>query len=387
MGAEPPIQREAVARLAEALPGTARTLGGIHDPRDWLRTAAQALAGLAAADACFIARAGSAGEAQALAITLDGRALPPRSYALSGSPCAEVLARQRCVRVEDAEAPLPPLSGLPALRGYLGVPAHDEHGAPDALVAVLFRAPLRDPPLPRTVLELFATRIGAVAARIERMPPGADPQALLRESRPQRVREAAGDAAAEPRELPGRPGRTRDLRLLMRRGRRAATVTRHIVEDLLDFATVIHHAPRPEDVDVVALFLDAVERLRPPTPLVVVEHPPACRVDADPESLAILMHQLVANALRSALGRAEIRLVLGVQPGCSFYVRDNGCGFAPARATEIFLPFPPGVEQQTGLGIGLATVARVVAQHGGRIWAAGEPDWGATFYVSLPPAV
>ena len=103
---------------------------------------------------------------------------------------------------------------------------------------------------------------------------------------------------------------------------------------------------------------------------------------------AILVQNLVSNAIKYSIRRAEIRVLLGSRPGCSFYVRDNGCGFAQSRAAEIFLPFHRlhNGSEYAGTGIGLATVARIVARHQGRVWAESEPGWGATILVALPPA-
>ncbi|MFN2377402.1 MAG: ATP-binding protein, partial [Candidatus Binatia bacterium] len=69
-----------------------------------------------------------------------------------------------------------------------------------------------------------------------------------------------------------------------------------------------------------------------------------------------------------------------------FRIHDNGVGFNPEFARKLFGAFQRlhGVEEFEGHGIGLATVERVVRMHGGRAWAEGLPDHGATIFFELP---
>ncbi|MCC6658559.1 MAG: PAS domain S-box protein [Rhodocyclaceae bacterium] len=117
-----------------------------------------------------------------------------------------------------------------------------------------------------------------------------------------------------------------------------------------------------------------------------IEQDVACM--ADPHAMRSILENLIRNAWKYSARRehAEIDFGRGEKGGERVYfVRDNGVGFDMAHADKLFgifqrLHHPSDFE---GSGIGLATVQRLVARHGGRVWAESMPEEGATFYFTL----
>ncbi len=111
-------------------------------------------------------------------------------------------------------------------------------------------------------------------------------------------------------------------------------------------------------------------------------------VEGDPNLLRILVENLLGNAWKFTARSGAARIEFGVgrqQAQRVFFMRDNGVGFDSAFAHKLFQPFERlhGMEDYPGSGVGLATAKRIVARHGGRIWAEGSPGSGATFYFTL----
>jgi two-component system sensor kinase len=98
---------------------------------------------------------------------------------------------------------------------------------------------------------------------------------------------------------------------------------------------------------------------------------------------------LLDNAIKFTRAKPQGVIEVGAQPGENetvYYVKDNGAGFDAQYIHKLFGVFQRlhGQEEFPGTGIGLAIVKRIVARHGGRVWAEGRVGYGATIYFALP---
>jgi len=147
---------------------------------------------------------------------------------------------------------------------------------------------------------------------------------------------------------------------------------------------------RRERVDVSALASEIVEELVVSSPArdVTVNIAPDLTASADARLVRILLGNLINNAWKFTSKNAEATIEIGcedVQGEERLFVRDNGVGFDMLYAHRLFGAFQRLHSQSDfpGVGIGLATVRRIVNRHGGRCWAEGAVGEGATFYFVL----
>jgi len=163
-----------------------------------------------------------------------------------------------------------------------------------------------------------------------------------------------------------------------------------LIDDLLELARVSRADLRHERVDLSELARSVLATLRESQPErqveVVIQDGVVAQADA--RLLEVVLTNLLGNAWKFTGKRASARIEFAAMAGESapvYLVRDDGAGFEAAYVGKLFGVFQRlhAAHEFEGTGIGLATVARIVRRHGGRVWAEGEVDRGATFYFTL----
>jgi PAS domain S-box-containing protein len=174
------------------------------------------------------------------------------------------------------------------------------------------------------------------------------------------------------------------------RVRQATTRLAWLLDDLMDLSHVARRDLLLRPVDVSALAREVGDELAADQPSRVVELDvqPDMSAEGDPVMLRLILRELLDNAWKFTARRATAHVAVGKREDGGepvFFARDDGVGFDTRHAGHLFGAFQrmhPS-DQFPGHGIGLATAQRLVARHGGRIWAEAEVDKGATFFFTL----
>lgn len=163
-----------------------------------------------------------------------------------------------------------------------------------------------------------------------------------------------------------------------------------LIEALLNFSRVGHIELKRERLNLCSMCKEVAAELKQAEPQrhVIFHIPEGIEVLADPDLLRVVMTNLFGNAWKYTGIHEKAVIEFGMEEAGGekiYHVRDNGPGFEPAEADRLFAPFQrlECGKKIEGIGIGLATVARVIKRHGGRVWARGEPGKGATFCFTL----
>ncbi|NOT26776.1 MAG: PAS domain S-box protein [Acidobacteria bacterium] len=166
-----------------------------------------------------------------------------------------------------------------------------------------------------------------------------------------------------------------------------------LIDDLLAFSRMGRTEMKESCVSLDEIVQNTIRSLEMTTTgrHIVWKTVPLPPVVGDPS----LLKQVLANVIGNAVKYSRMRDPAKIEIGCAggedgriiVFVRDNGAGFDMQYAHKLFGVFQRlhRADEFEGTGIGLATVQRIVTRHGGRIWAEGAVDQGATFYFTLKP--
>ncbi len=179
-------------------------------------------------------------------------------------------------------------------------------------------------------------------------------------------------------------------RRLLDRVREQAQRMARLIDDLLALSRVTRHDLSFESIDLGETARGTLAQLQrlDPDRSVDVRISNSLLATVDPRMLAIAFDNLLGNAWKFTSKTPDARIEVGQlhKDGQRvFFVRDNGAGFDPQYRHKLFGVFQRLHTEREfpGTGVGLATVARIILRHRGRVWAEGEPGMGATFFFTL----
>jgi light-regulated signal transduction histidine kinase (bacteriophytochrome) len=180
----------------------------------------------------------------------------------------------------------------------------------------------------------------------------------------------------------------------LRRVRSATQRMAQLIDDVLNLSRVTRSEMRFEKIDLSTLVSRIRKELQERQPDRKVEFAisPGLVGRGDARLLRIVLENLLGNAWKFTGKHPLAKIEFGIthvghgHDKPVFYVRDDGAGFDMAYVDKLFAPFQRlhAPTEFPGTGIGLATVQRIIHRHGGRVWAEGEVEKGATFFFTLP---
>jgi PAS domain S-box-containing protein len=399
---------------------------------DWLRTVVAGIAGVFGqsffeslvkhlaialeAQYAYVGELDRPGHVRVLAFWSGNDFGTPFEYDLDGTPCEEVLKQDVCLHLQGVQDLFPSDTGLRQLgvESYMGVPLFDSAHNRMGLLVVMDNRPMPDVQERRSILTIFGARAGGEMERMRDEQQIMKLNAELEERVARRTHQlelanseleaftysVSHDLRAPLRNIEGfsrilqedyshligEEGQLYVERILI-----ATKRMNEMTESLLKLSRLNQAELRVEEVDLSQVAITICTELSEAQPnrKVVWEVKPQMVVHGNPKLLEIAMYNLLLNAWKFTSQKSAAHVEVGQEVVGSeriYFVRDNGVGFDMTYATHLFSPFQRlhSASDFEGIGIGLATVKRIISRHGGRIWASSAPDSGATFHFVLP---
>jgi two-component system CheB/CheR fusion protein len=353
--------------------------------------------------------------AQTMAIYFAGKFEDNVSYTLKDTPCGDVVGKTICCFPEGVRNLYPKDVILQEMlaESYVGTTLWSSGGQPIGLIAIIGRQPLSDPQLAESILKLVSLR---AAGELERRQTEVSLEKLNQELQ---FTASKLDLAYKDMESFSYSV-SHDLRAPLRIIDGLSDIVLKDYYDKLDdegkklLNSIQGHAKRMDKLVLALLDLSKVGRqeimideidMEKETALIAAdlkEAAPGRNIAMTIKNLPpahgdiILIRQVLENLLSNAVKFTKARDVAVIEVGSRredseevYYVKDNGAGFNMNYANKLFVVFQRlhSEKEFEGIGIGLSIVQRIVRRHGGRVWAEGRPNEGATFYFSLPEKV
>ncbi|MBB6093881.1 PAS domain S-box-containing protein [Povalibacter uvarum] len=353
---------------------------------------------------------------QSLAVWAEGAPGGAFRSPLSLAPSARLNASCQNISLSDAGIEFPdyaPFARQPVY-GYFGAGIFDAKERLIGIVEVWSSGPVEIGAESRQILEVFADRIGAEFERaiahtqLQQLTSSLEARVATRTAELAELNkqlEAFSYSVSHDLRAPVRavnafaglllaeqPAALNDeAKHYLHRISAAGARMNELIEGLLVLARASHQQLHREPVDLCELAREIVSSLRENDPQRQVEivFPPAAIVQGDRRMLNVAMTNLIENAWKYTRNSTAASIEFCLRrdgDDTVFSIRDNGVGFDMRYTERLFEPFHRlhSPSEFPGSGIGLATVARILQRHGGRIWAQSAPGEGATFYFTIP---
>lgn len=403
-------------RVEDALRALASGIS-LHAGEEFYASLVRYLAEMLNADHAFVGKLNDDGRSiKTLANYAHGKVVGDIEYALTDTSCAQIVGQKIRVFPRDVRRLFPKDELLVEMHAeaYVGAPLFDSADRPLGIIAVLSTQPMTDTSYAESLMKVFAVR---AASEMERELAEGKVRSLNAQLE-QRVRERTRDLESANAELESFSySVSHDLRSPLRaingfsqalmeeyaesldataRGylSRVCAATQRmgdLIDDMLELSRVSRHELNRGRVDLGEIARDIVAHLQAQAPRrrIAWDIKGDLAVTGDAGLLRIALDNLLENAWKYTSQRESAHVtVSAVYLGGErvFCVRDDGVGFDMQYVHKLFGAFQRlhALHEFPGTGIGLATVARVIQRHGGRIWAEGALNQGACFYFTIP---